>query len=169
MATLYELTSELASLLDAIEAGDIPEEAIADTLEGMQGEINEKIDRVCDAIKSLDTLAADISAEEKRLEARRKRKEAAADRMRAYLHAELDKLGIAKHESARHVVSFRRSSKVIVSDADKLRAWCADNNRLDLIRVKTAYEPDKVALAKALEKGEIPYCEIQENKRIQIG
>ena len=41
---LYELTDEYLKLLDAIDAGEIPDEAIEDTLAGIEGEIDEKIE-----------------------------------------------------------------------------------------------------------------------------
>ena len=34
---LYELTDEYLKLLDAIDAGEIPDEAIEDTLAGIEG------------------------------------------------------------------------------------------------------------------------------------
>ena len=167
MASLYELTNELSSLLDAISEGEIPEEAIADTLEGLMGEVDEKIDSVTDAYKTLQAEAAMISAEEKRLSERRKRKESAAERIREYLSAELQKLGKAKHESARHALSFRSSKKVIV-DEEQFKVWCADNNRTDLLRITTKTEPDKTAIGEALKIEEIPFVEIQVNQNIQI-
>lgn len=165
MASLYELTSELSSLLDAIECGEIPEEAIADTLEGLQGEIDEKIDNVLDAFKTLKAEAEAIRAEEKRLAERRKRKEAAEERLKEYLATELEKLGKARHESARHSVSFRRSSMVVITDEDAFIKWALDNDRDDLYRVKVTREPDKAALSKAEN---IPFVTIRENSNIQI-
>ncbi len=167
MASLYSLTTEFATLLDAISEGEIPEEAIADTLEGLQGEIDEKIDNVLDAFKTLKAEAEAIRAEEKHLADRRKRKEAAAERIREYLSAELQKLGKAKHESARHALSFRSSKKVIV-DEEQFKVWCADNNRADLLRITVKTEPDKSAIGEALKTEEIPFVEIQINQNIQI-
>lgn len=165
MASLYSLTTELQNLLDAISEGEIPEEAIADTLEGLQGEIDVKIDSVLDAFKTLKAEAGAIRDEEKRLAERRRRKEAATDRIKEYLAAELEKLGKARHESARHSVSFRRSRKVVITDEDAFIKWALDNDRDDLYRVKVTREPDKDALSKA---GDIPFVTIEENSNIQI-
>lgn len=166
MATLYSLTTEFQSLLDAISEGEIPEEAIADTIEGLQGEIDDKIDHVLDAFKTLIAEAEAIKAEEKRLSERRHRKEAASEKIKAYLHDELLKLGKARHESARHSVSFRRSSRVVVTNNEEFIKWALDNNRDDLYHIKVSREPNKDALSK--ESGEIPYVQIVTNQNIQI-
>ena len=165
MASLYSLTTEFATLLDAISEGEIPEEAIADTLEGLQGELDEKIDSVLDAYKTLKAEAEAIRAEEKRLAERRKRKEAAGEQIKEYLASELKKIGKATHESARHHVSFRRSSRVVITDEDAFIKWALDNDRDDLYRVKVLRDPDKDALSKA---GEIPFVTLEENSNIQI-
>ena len=165
MASLYSLTTELQTLLDAISEGEIPEEAIADTLEGLQGEIDVKIDSVLDAFKTLKAEAGAIRDEENRLAERRRRKEAATDRIKEYLATELGKLGKARHESARHSVSFRRSSKVIILDEDAFIKWALDNDRDDLYRVKVTREANKEALAKAEN---IPFVTVEENRNIQI-
>ena len=165
MASLYSLTTEFATLLDAISEGEIPEEAIADTLEGLQGEIDVKIDNVLDAFKTLKAEAEAIRAEEKRLAERRKRKEAAGEQIKEYLATELEKLGKARHESARHSVSFRRSSKVVILDEDAFIKWALDNDRDDLYRVKVWREANKEALAKAED---IPFVTVEENRNIQI-
>ena len=43
MASIYELTSSQKQLMDMVESGDISEEDAFDTFEGMQGQLNDKI------------------------------------------------------------------------------------------------------------------------------
>lgn len=41
--TLYELSSQFEQFMAAVESGEIPEEAIVDTLESMNCDIGEKL------------------------------------------------------------------------------------------------------------------------------
>ena len=43
---LYEIAAEYQAFLDAVEAGEIPEEAIGDTLDGIVGEFDQKADNI---------------------------------------------------------------------------------------------------------------------------
>lgn len=70
--TLYELTSEYMDLLAMLEDPEIDEEVIADTLEGLTGEIWVKADGYARVIKQMDADAKAIKTEEDRLYNRRK-------------------------------------------------------------------------------------------------
>ena len=48
--TLYELMNGYKDFLMAVENGDIPEEAIADTLESIEASIDDKIDNTACAL-----------------------------------------------------------------------------------------------------------------------
>jgi hypothetical protein len=69
---LYELTDQFKQLLEMMENPDIDPEAIADTMEGVQGELEGKVDGTICVIKSLEASAKAIKEEEARLSARRK-------------------------------------------------------------------------------------------------
>ena len=61
---LYQLTQQYQTLLGMIEDGDIPEEAIADTLESLTGEIEDTVDSVACIVKQLAAEAEGIKGEE---------------------------------------------------------------------------------------------------------
>ena len=65
--SLYSLINDYQDFLEAVEAGEIPEEAITDTLEAIEGEIEVKIDNIASAIKNLTAEASMIRTEEKAL------------------------------------------------------------------------------------------------------
>lgn len=146
--TLYELTAEYSSLLDAIEAGEIPEEAIADTLEAVEGEFYAKCDNVACAIKNLLAEAEMIRAEEKKLKARREAKEKSAARLKDYLDNALKNTGKDKFETARAAGSYRKSVGVVVDDAFYL--WAKRHKEFLKIADPT---PDKIAIKEALDAG----------------
>ena len=101
---LYELTDEYLKLLDAIDAGEIPDEAIEDTLAGIEGEIDEKIDSLACIVKELNAEASAIREEEKTLAERRKAKENKAERLKDYIRQSMEASGKQKVETARNRV-----------------------------------------------------------------
>lgn len=127
---LYEIENDYLSLLEAIENGEVPEEGIADTLEAVKGEIEAKADNIACLLKTLNAEIVAINAEELKLRERRRVKEAAHDRLKAYLSDSLQRLGIDKIETARNAISFRKSEAVEIPDG--FVDW-AVKNRDDLV------------------------------------
>ena len=148
MPSLYELDARLSALIESgfavdDETGEVF--FVEDDLEALEAERAEKLEAVACFIKGLDAEAAAIKAEEKALEARRKAKEAKAERLRVYLAQSLQRAGESRYESARCVVSFRKSEAVEVWDADELP---------EEYMKQAAPTPDKAAIKKALKAGE---------------
>ena len=124
--TLYELMSEYKNFLSAVENGDIPEEAIADTLEAIECDIEDKIDNTACLIKALEAEEAAIKAEEDRLEARRKAKANTKEKVKAYLSDMLLSLGKTEFESPRNKITFRKTpGKVVFDDEKGFIEWAA--------------------------------------------
>ncbi len=162
---LYEIANEYLALMQAIDGGDIPEEAIADTLEAITGEIEVKADNIACLLKNIEADVVAIMAEETRLAERRKAKEAAHNRLKNYLSDILQRTGIDKIETARNSIGFRKSESVEIDD--DFIAW-ASENRDDLL---TFYAPkaNKTEIKKALKSGaEIVGAKLVSNKNIQI-
>lgn len=167
MATLYELTEELTRLLEDIRNGEIPEEAIEDTLEGLGGEFEEKCDDIASAIKNIRAEAALIKAEEDNLAKRREKKEKLAERLTSYLSSALIKVECKKLESARNSISFRASTVAKVLDKEAYIRWAEINAPTTLkkvVEVKPLLEEIKLKA----KTSELPYVEIQTRQNIQI-
>lgn len=142
---LYEIREEFLALLDAIENGEIPDEAIADTLEGMKGEFDEKIENTACYIKNLKAEADAIRAEENSLKERRQAKEHQIERLKNGMMECMSHLGIKKVEGARArvTISTRAGASVLISpDAVIPEEY-----------QRTEVKPDKVALKEALKAG----------------
>ena len=162
---LYELTADYVSILEAIENGDIPEEAIADTLDAITGEINEKADSIACVLKNLDAEISAIKAEEDRLAYRRKAKQAAYERLETYISETLRSANIDKLETARNKITFRRSEKVFCSEEF---LQYAIETRSDLLTYPSP-KPSLSAIKDALKQGEdIPGAMLQTSYNIQI-
>lgn len=71
MASMYELTADWAAVLAMAQDPDIDPQAIADTLESIGGEIEEKAENTAIVMKELEAEAAKLKAEEQRLKDRR--------------------------------------------------------------------------------------------------
>lgn len=162
---LYELANDYLALMSAIDNDEIPEEAIADTLEAITGSIEEKADNIACLLKNIEAEISAIKTEEDRLAKRRKAKENTHERMKQYLSEALQKVGADKIETARNKITFRKSEKVICDD--KFIPW-ALLIRGDLL---TFSEPkaNLTAIKKAIKAGEeVIGAELQINQNIQI-
>lgn len=163
---LYELTNDYLALLDAIDNDEIPEEAIADTLEAITASIEDKADSIACLLKNLDADIVAIKAEEARLAERRKAKEKSHERIKQYLSDTLQFAGIDKVETARNRITFRKSEVVEIVE-DVFIKW-AERNRDDLLTY-SAPKADKKAIKCALKDGiEIEGAELRINNNIQI-
>ena len=69
MPTLYALTGQYLALADAT---DLPEDALADTLEGLEGDIQVKAENLLAVVSNMGADVGAIDAEIKRLQARKK-------------------------------------------------------------------------------------------------
>lgn len=164
---LYELVKEMEDLVALSECGEIPEEAIRDTLEGLQGEINEKAEQIALTVKQLVAEAAAIKQEEQRLAERRKAKENAAESIKRYLSEMLLKAGIGKIDTARAAITFRSSKAVEIEDESSFIAWAQEN--ADQYLTFSAPKISKSAVKEALASGiEVRWAHIEEKQNIQI-
>lgn len=163
---LYELTNDYLALLEAIDNDEIPEEAIADTLESITACIEDKADSIACLLKNLDAECIAIKAEEARLAERRKAKEKAHERIKQYLSETLLRAGLDKIETARNRITFRKSESVEVAE-EVFISW-ARMHRDDLLTY-TAPKVNKTEVKKALKSGdEIIGAELRINQNIQI-
>ena len=160
MNTLYELTGQYIELLSAIESGDIPEEAISDTLEALGGELDEKIDSVACIIKQLDSEAIAIKAEKAKLADRQSVKEHQRDRLKDYIRQAMQLAGKKKVETSRNCVSVGKAQpKVVITNLDALKS------RNDIWKPYDYRETnvDKATLKTLLQSGEqIPGAALQD-------
>ena len=133
---LYEIEQSLLELLQAIERGDIPSEAIADTLESVEGDYNTKIDNIACYIKSLRSEAFAIKHEADALTERAKAKQNHADRLKQYIFDSMTKLNKDKIETTRNALQIRNTPPAVkISDESAFIEW-AQANKDDLLDYK---------------------------------
>lgn len=173
----------MQQFLAAVDAGEIPEEAFADTLEGLEGLLADKLDDCACAYKGLIAEAKEIKAEEAALAARRKVKENEAARLASYIdHCLRDSAGEGvkpeKFETARNVLSYRTSEAVDVPDVESVVKWIHSHDGVEVGGVTVKQNellnfklPDlsKTALKAALKAGlVIPGATVKRSFNLQI-
>jgi hypothetical protein len=164
MATLYEISDQYAAFLSAVESGDIPEEAINDTLESIQGEFQDKADNIACMIKNLEAEANAMKCERDTLSERIKSKQNQAERLKEYLSREMQKVGVRKFETARNAISFRKSTSCEIADEEKFK-----QEHPDLCKEKTVVSISKSDVMKRLKAGEaISGAELVVKQNLQI-
>ena len=162
---LYELVSDFNEFMARVEEGDVPEEAIVDTLESIELAIEAKADNLACFLKNLDAEITAIKTEENRLAERRRSKEKTYARVKEYLAENLQRAGIDKMETIRAKITFRKSEAV---EVDKSFVEWAEKGRDDLLTY-SAPKPNKSAIKELLESGEeIPGARIVISQNLQL-
>ena len=92
---LYELSNDYLRALEGLcEAEDLPPQAIADTLAGLEGAFEDKALNVARYVRNLEAEAAAIEEARKRMDARARAAAHQARRLKDYLKAELERTGL---------------------------------------------------------------------------
>lgn len=125
--SLYEIDHALETLVDE-ETGEIKD---FDAFEALQMERDKKIESVACWTKNLDAEAKAIRAEELSLAERRKSLEKKRERLLEYLGKALDG---NTFKSARCAVTFRKSTRVEITNMEELVHWCVTNGHDGLVQ-----------------------------------
>lgn len=160
--SLYHLAGQYQEALTALGDLDLPPEVIADTLEGLQGELQEKATNVAAFVRNLEASAAAIREAEKQMAERRQAIEKRAARIREYLLTNMQASGISKIESPWFVLAVRDNPEAVaIEDEAALPA--------EYVLVKEVRSPDKAAIKDALKAGQdVPGCRLVRGQRIEI-
>lgn len=166
---LYEISADYQRFQEQVESGEIPEEAIADTLEAIEGEFDDKVDNIACMIKSLRAEVEGIKAERKELEKRIKQKENKADRLTQYLKDQMFFSGRTKVETPRNVVRICNNPASVEFDDEETFISFARANELDNLLSYSQPKPNKTAIKDVLKDGvELPGVRLVKGKRLDI-
>lgn len=100
MGTLYELTDAYSTVEAMLYDGETDEQVILDTLQAIDGEIEDKADNYAKLIKNLHSDTDALKAEEERLYQRRKSLENREKLLKSTLQANLEFIGKTKFKTA---------------------------------------------------------------------
>jgi hypothetical protein len=111
--TLFEIAKVYRDDIEKLGDLDLPDEVIADTLEGMGGELAVKGRSIAAFAADLDTTASAIKDAEARMKARRQAVERRAERLRHYLLAGMQFAGIEKIDGPDFCVKLRTNPPAV--------------------------------------------------------
>lgn len=120
MASLYNLTADYMEVLDMAQDPDIEPQVIADTLEGIDGEIELKAENTTIIMKELEAEVSKLKAEEQRLYNRRKSIENNIEDMKKQIYNAMKLTGKTKFKTTLFNFSIAKNGGKIpvIVDAD---------------------------------------------------
>lgn len=165
MSTLYELTNDYMNLLELAEDPDIDEQAFMDTLEGIEGALEDKAEGYAKVIRTLEGDAAACDAESKRLRNKKQTIENNIKRMKTALQYAMQATGKTKFKTALFSFGIQKNPAAVVIDEGYIE------NIPDRFLIPQDPQIDKKAIKEALKAGEnlegIAHLEQTESLRIR--
>lgn len=161
MSTLYELTTEYQELLMIAADPEIDPDVLADTMEGIEGEIEIKADGYAKIIRQIEADVAGIKAEEDRLTSRRRSMEANIKRMKESLQAAMQKTGKTKFKTELFSFGIQKNpASVMIAEGAHIP---------EEYLIQQEPKIDKPALKKALKDGaEFPGITLEQSESLRI-
>ena len=120
MSTLYELTAEYQVLLEMAEDPETDPQALADTMEAIGGEIEDKADGYAKVMQELAAEATKVTAEVDRLTARKKALTDNQKRMKETLQSAMVATGKKKFKTTLFSFGIQKNPASVVLDTDKI-------------------------------------------------
>lgn len=164
LPSLYVLTDEYRIAAERLADLDLPAEVVADTLEGLAGELEAKATNVAMFVRNLESMAEQIKSAEADMAKRRKAIENRADHVRMYLKDNMQRAGISKIECPYFKLAIRDNPPAVVIDAES-------QIPADYMRTPEPPppSPDKAAIKAAILAGhEVPGAHLSKSQRLEI-
>ncbi|KMV70388.1 prophage protein [bacteria symbiont BFo1 of Frankliniella occidentalis] len=154
MSKLYEVANDYAKLMDS----DMEPEMIADTLEGIEGELCDKVSQLLAICKNESVYAEALRNEAKSLTERAVTTENRINSIKQYISTSLEVAGKRKITAGLHQVSIRAPSRSVeITDAGALPS--------EFVEFETTIKPDKLAIKHQLDAGiVVPGAQIKVGK-----
>lgn len=109
MSSLYVLNAAYQNLMERLYDEELPEDAIIDTLDSIEGAIEDKADGYGKVIRMIEADIDGIKLEESRLYARRKSLERKKELLKGNLFDAMKTVGLAKIKTALFTVSISKN------------------------------------------------------------
>lgn len=160
---LYELTEDYQKALTELsEIEGLSDQCIADTLEGLKGELVDKAKNVAAYFQNLDSNAKELKAAEDRIKKRRVAMEKQSAGLKDYLRFNMEQSDITVIECPEFKVTLGKPSKVCnILDPDKVPKGLGFSEIVKTTKI------DKVGLKKYMIASDIrktQYAEIVDGK-----
>lgn len=161
--TLYELTEDYTNLLLLAEDPEADPQAIKDTLEGIEGALEDKADGYAKVIRQMKADAEGLDAEIRRLQARKAAITANTDRMKQALEESMRATGKTKFKTALFSFGIQKNPKTVRVDEEH---W--ESIPIDYL-IPQDPKIDKKRIKKELEAGaEFTWATLEQTESLRI-
>lgn len=164
MSSIYEIQGRFLTILDMLESSDLDPQMLADTMEGIEGELEAKCENYAMVLKNLEGDIEALDNEIRRLTSRKKTLENNIKRMKEAVRDVMIATGKTKFKTELFSFSVQNNPASVVLDTEDL-----DTLPDEFIRIKK--EVDKAAIKEALLKGDEKlsgYAHIEQGKSLRI-
>lgn len=163
MSTIYELTDDFSRLLEMAEDPETDPQAFADTLEGLEYEIEVKAENYAKVIKQLDSDAAGLDSEIKRLQVKKSAIANSQDRMKKTLEGAMIATGKVKFKTDLFSFNIQKNPPSVELDEE----------HLELIPIEYLIpqdpKPDKKRMLAELKEGkELGFARLKQTESLRI-
>ena len=164
MTALYQLVDQYRHL-QVLEDPELPEDAVRDTLEGLEGEITVKATNVARFIANQEAFAKAVEEAAKAMAERAQRLRRRADGIRGYLVVQMQAAGIERVEAPEFTLAVRKNPpSVIVDSIGEL-----PSEYMAPPPPPPEPKPDKTAIAAAIKAGtHVPGARLEQSVRLEI-
>lgn len=160
MGTLYELKSEYIQLREMAGDPDISPEALRDTMEAINGELEDKADGYAKVIRELEAEEAGLDTEIKRLQARKSAVSGNKGRIKDALESVMRETGKLKFKTALFSFGIQKNPPSV--------AILSENIPLDYLVVPEP-QPDKKRILAELKAGaSFDWAELRQTESLRI-
>lgn len=161
MATLYELSATYEELMDYLYDEEWDPEKLIDTLDGIEGEIEEKAENYAKIMKQMDLDIAGCKAEEARLATKRKSLENREERLKNALYEAMKAVGKPKFKTALFSFNIQKNpASLVIDKPDEIP---------EEFLIPQAPKVDNVKIKDVLKTGEVlPYAHLVQGESLRI-
>lgn len=152
ISRLYELTSDLLVLQEMLE-DSVDDQCLLDTLEGVQGDYEIKLESYCKVIKNLEADMDALKAESERLTAKRKVLENNVERLKKAMFDSMKATNTPKVKGQLFTVAIQKNGGVIPINYDKNDKNITANLPDQLVNIVET--PNLEAIRELLEAGKV--------------
>jgi hypothetical protein len=157
------MAAEYRAISDKLHDADLDEQTIADTLESIGGDLQEKAVNVAKFFRNMEAMADQIKQAESQMAERRKAIEKRAASLKAYLKENMERAGITKIECPFFVVSIAQNPEAVTVDDESLIP------RDYFKEIPATFQLDKTLCKQALKDGfDVPGARLTRGTSLRI-
>lgn len=120
MSSLYELTSDWLQLMDLLENEEVDEQVVQDTLEGLEGEIEDKLQNCIFVIRNLEKDMKGFETEEKRMKKGKETCETRIKSLKKYMQTAMEVIGKEKVKTKFNSLWIQNNTPSVVMDVQSV-------------------------------------------------